>query len=138
MRGLLAPRGRVTDRHERVAVARELLRADTAHAGQLGEARRLAPRDLGERRVVQDHVRGHALGAGFVAAPGLQAFEDSEGRGVQPLKSACPHARPCRRGAFGPAACDRTPHLDVLLALQHRTARVGELERAVRGVVDVH
>src|SRR5581483_2464937 len=56
------------DLEQRPPVAVQLLRADAGDGRERAEVARLRRRDRGERRVVEDHVRGHGLLARLCAA----------------------------------------------------------------------
>ena len=70
---LLLSAARASAASTAVAVALQLRRADAGHGGELVQGARLPRRDLLERRVVEDDVGGHLVGAGALEAPGLRA-----------------------------------------------------------------
>ena len=70
--GPAAELGRREDGQQLVPVALELRRADARDGGELLPAPRSAPDDLGQRGVVEDHVRGPRLGLRRLEPPALE------------------------------------------------------------------
>ena len=64
-----------TTGEERIAVALELGGPDAGHPAEAVQVTRTCRRQLGERAIVKDHVRGHAVAPSLGRAPLLEACE---------------------------------------------------------------
>ena len=113
---------------EDLAVALELHLADAGELAELVECVRAVLHHGRQRAVVEDDVRGHALLAGQVEAERAECVEKSAV--VRGLRQ-----RDLGFGGFGFLLLGLRPGVfaeeDLLLAFEHRSARLGHLDRAV-------